>query len=71
MANRVPTTTSHQGASGGKARASSQAVTVALPSLRNIASGFFCRWSIAASASSAVRVAMPIWARIAGPINQA
>jgi hypothetical protein len=35
MANSVPTTISHHGASGGKVRAISQAVTMALPSLRN------------------------------------
>jgi hypothetical protein len=35
IANSVPTTISHHGASGGKARAISQAVTTALPSLRN------------------------------------
>jgi hypothetical protein len=39
MANSVPTTISHHGASGGKARAISQAVTTALPSLRNRRSG--------------------------------
>ena len=35
MANSTPTTISHHGASGGKASAISQAVTMALPSRRN------------------------------------
>ena len=67
MANRVPVTTSHQGESGGKVSAISQAVTIALPSDRNIASGFSRSFSIAASAASAVAVASASWTRMIGP----
>ena len=58
IAKRVPVTTSHQGASGGKVRAISQAVTMAEPSGKNIAKGLCWRRSISASAISAVSVAM-------------
>ena len=54
MANKVPMTTSHHGASGGRASASSQAVTRALPSSRN---GMIGRWrnrNMRASEASAV-----------------
>jgi len=71
MAKAVPTTISHHGASGGKASAISQAVTMALPSPRNGPSGLSCSFNMAASASSAVAVAMAICTSTAGPSSQA
>ena len=70
MANSEPTTISHQGASGGKASAMSQAVTMALPSLRKGPSGLSRSFSITASASRQAAVAMAICSRMIGPINQ-
>ena len=71
MANSVPVATSHHGASGGKVRAISQAVTTAEPSDRKSASGLSRRRRMAASASKAVNEAIASWTRIAGPTSQA
>ena len=70
MAKAVPVTISHHGPSGGKVNAINQAVTTALPSPRNSASGLPRSLSISASDASAVRVASVIWTRMAGPICQ-
>ncbi len=70
MANSVPTTTSHHGASGGKVSAISQAVTMALPSERKSDSGLSRSLSISASPASAVTVAMANWTRMTGPNSQ-
>ncbi len=72
MANTVPMTTSHHGASGGKVRAISQAVTTAEPSDEEDGlNGLFWMRSMAVSASSAASVAMTSWTRMAGPTSQA
>src|SRR5450759_1264635 len=70
IAKAVPTTTSHHGASGGIERASSQAVSSALLSLRNGAIGRLRNLSISASVPSAVKLASVIETRIAGPKYQ-
>ena len=67
MANAVPTTTSHQGASGGMDKASSHAVRSAVLSLRKKATGLFWIFSISASTPSAVMLASVSEIRIAGP----
>ena len=69
MANTVPSATSHHGARGGKARAISQAVTMAEPSERNGASGLPRTFSITVSANSAASDAMTSCTRMAGPIS--
>ena len=53
MAKTVPETVCHQGSSGGSARASSQAVTTALRSIRVAPTGRWRRRSTAASAATA------------------
>src|SRR3989338_6728637 len=67
IANAVPTTTSHHGASGGMDNASSQPVSNALLSPTKCITGRLRSLSISASVPSAVRLASAIETRIAGP----
>jgi len=67
MANIVPTTTSHHGASGGMDSASSQAVSNALLSPRNGLMGRLRSLSMTASVASAVTLASASDTRMAGP----
>ena len=60
IAKTVPVATSHHGAKGGKVRAMSQAVTMAEPSVRNMAMDLPRSFSMTASASNAASVAMTI-----------
>ncbi len=70
MAISTPVTVSHHGAIGGKVRATSQAVTSALPSVRNSSTGLPRSLSISASAHSAATEASAICTRMIAPKNQ-
>jgi hypothetical protein len=70
-AKTVPVTTNHHGASGGKVRAISQAVTMAEPSVKKSASDLPRSVSMTASAANAASVAMTSWTRMAGPTRLA
>ena len=71
IANSVPVMISHHGLSGGKVSAISQAVTMALPSLKRAPSVSRAASINASAAASAAAVAMAIWTRITGLNSQA